>query len=311
MWSDPEIKNKIYLLNLSLTSLMLKMRNVLILICLAYFVVPSLAENLIINPGFDETPWDTGWTWHGWVEEGTFSATPDTERYYTSPQSCKLRAMTTWRGAEIWLSQAIQPVISCTCRAYFQNRSYNSGYGWTEYYIFVKVNNNYLIEWVCEGDNPVWTKWEKIYTSSDTISSIEFYAVASSGLHGNTGDANFWIDDVYISGTVVGIEEDISNSEEFLEIYPNPFRDRTVISLECINMVDAAVTWSQHSINIYDLSGRLIRTLPLPSSPFSPLKVVWDGRDRKGNEVLSGVYFVQLEIVRGTISYPTKKLIKF
>ncbi|MCK4257171.1 hypothetical protein KAX35_09805, partial [candidate division WOR-3 bacterium] len=66
-----------------------------------------------------------------------------------------------------------------------------------------------------------------------------------------------------------------------------------------------------HSINIYDLTGRLIRTIPLPSSPFTPLKVVWDGRDTQGNEVLSGVYFIRLEITSGTISCPTKKLIKF
>lgn len=291
------------------------MRNVLILSFLACSFVSAVAKNLVINPGFDETPWDTGWTWHGWVEEGTFSATPDTERYYTLPQSCKLRAMTSWHGAEIWLSQAIRPVISCTCRAYFQNRSYNTGYGWTEYFIFVKVNNNYRIEWVCEGNNPVWTKWEKIYTSSDTISSIEFYAVAGSGLHGNTGDANFWIDGVYISGTVVGIEEeDISNNNDFLEIYPNPFNFKTTIDIR-LKTTDqnqrSSVSGLGSSVCIYDLSGRLVRSIPLPSSSLNPLKVVWHGRDTQGNEVLSGVYFVQLEIARGTISYPTKKLIKF
>ena len=278
---------------------------------MAYFVVPAVAENLIINPGFDETPWDTGWSWKGWSEEGISIAIPDTERYYTSPRSCMLRAMTSWRGAYIDLFQEIQPAVSCTCRVYFQNRSYNSMYACTEYRIYVKVNNDYQTEWVCEGDNPVWTKWEKIYTSSDTISSIEFGIIAGSGLHGFTADGNFWIDDVYISGIVVGIEEDISNNNDFLEVYPNPFRERTVISLECINRVDAAVTWSQHSINIYDLTGRLIRTIPLPSSPFTPLKVVWDGKDRQGNEVLSGVYFIRLEITSGTISYPTKKLVKF
>ncbi|MCK4257187.1 T9SS type A sorting domain-containing protein [candidate division WOR-3 bacterium] len=289
------------------------MRNVLILICLAYFVVPTLAENLIINPGFDETPWDTGWTWHGWVEEGTFSATPDTERYYTSHRSCMLRAMTSWRGAYIDLFQEIQPAVSCTCRVYFQNRSYNSMYTLTEYRIYVKVNNNYQTEWVCEGDNPVWTKWEKIYTSSDTISSIEFGIIAGSGLHGNVGDANFWIDDVYISGTVVGIEENVSNNKEIIKIYPNPFRERTVISYSLFVNGNDASRLTPYALRIFDVSGRLIRTIPLnlcnPNK--SVQSVIWDGKDRQGNEVLSGVYFIRLVTLSGESLCPNKKLVKF
>ncbi len=93
---------------------------------------------------------------------------------------------------------------------------------------------------------------------------------------------------------VPGISEEVTEISAELSVYPNPFRERTVISLECINRVDAAVTRSQHSINIYDLTGRLVRTLPLLPSPFAHRSsVVWDGRDDRGINVPPGVYFVK------------------
>ncbi|MCK4256698.1 hypothetical protein KAX35_07400, partial [candidate division WOR-3 bacterium] len=52
-------------------------------------------------------------------------------------------------------------------------------------------------------------------------------------------------------------------------------------------------------LRIYDLSGRLVRTFPLPSSLFSPLKIVWDGKDAKGNSVPSGIYFYELKTSNG------------
>ncbi|MCK4330520.1 VCBS repeat-containing protein, partial [candidate division WOR-3 bacterium] len=114
--------------------------------------------------------------------------------------------------------------------------------------------------------------------------------------------AETWSTQTWSFGSYVGIDETESglNKEFYLsQNYPNPFRDNTVITLECINRVDAAMTWSQHSINIYDLTGRLVHTFPLPSSLFSPLKIVWDGKDAKGNSVPSGIYFYELKTLIG------------
>ena len=93
---------------------------------------------------------------------------------------------------------------------------------------------------------------------------------------------------------VPGISEEVTEISAELFVYPNPFVGKTVISLECINRVDAAVTRSQHSICIYDLTGRLVRTLPLLPSPFAHRSsVVWDGRDDRGINAPPGVYFVK------------------
>ncbi len=92
---------------------------------------------------------------------------------------------------------------------------------------------------------------------------------------------------------VPGISETVTEIPAELLVYPNPFRERTVISLECINRVDAAVTRSQHSINIYDLTGRLVRSLPITDYQSPITEVVWDGRDDRGINVPPGVYFVK------------------
>jgi len=70
---------------------------------------------------------------------------------------------------------------------------------------------------------------------------------------------------------------------------PNPFSESTDISFQTENPTTA-------SLKIYDLSGRLIRTIledePLVSDEHS---YRWDGRDQYGRDVPSGVYLYRLE----------------
>ena len=102
-----------------------------------------------------------------------------------------------------------------------------------------------------------------------------------------------------------GVEEYVENRRDLFKVYPNPFREKTVISLECINHV-VAVTWSQHSIKIYDLSGRLIRTLPITDYCSPITEVTWDGRDERGRKIPCGIYLCRLVSDEKTL---TKKLI--
>ncbi len=76
-----------------------------------------------------------------------------------------------------------------------------------------------------------------------------------------------------------------------LEVYPNPFT--TVVSVKC--QVPSAK--ENISLNIYDLSGRLVKSVPLPliTNHLSlGTAVFWDGRDEKNTLVSSGIYFVKL-----------------
>ncbi len=51
----------------------------------------------------------------------------------------------------------------------------------------------------------------------------------------------------------------------------------------------------QDQVTIYDHAGRRVRTLPVQASTAGELAVTWDGRDHRGLEVLSGVYYCNLD----------------
>lgn len=80
-----------------------------------------------------------------------------------------------------------------------------------------------------------------------------------------------------------------------LRAVPNPFNPRTVISfsIQEPGPVDMAV---------YDLRGRLVRTLRRDVATAGDVAVTWDGCDDRGREVAAGVYLVQLWTTMGTSS---------
>jgi flagellar hook assembly protein FlgD len=68
---------------------------------------------------------------------------------------------------------------------------------------------------------------------------------------------------------------------------PNPFNPTTTIPF--------VIDTRQHvSLSIYDISGRLIRTLVDRTMDPGVYAEEWSGRDAKGNAVASGVYFYRL-----------------
>ena len=49
------------------------------------------------------------------------------------------------------------------------------------------------------------------------------------------------------------------------------------------------------SLRIYDVGGRLVRTLFDGQQAAGQKMVTWDGRDERGRSVASGVYFYRLQ----------------
>lgn len=64
-----------------------------------------------------------------------------------------------------------------------------------------------------------------------------------------------------------------------LNAYPNPFNSQVLIKL-------GGSHESVSSISVYNITGQLVRILPARS------KVIWDGRDSDGNDLTSGIYFI-------------------
>jgi hypothetical protein len=69
---------------------------------------------------------------------------------------------------------------------------------------------------------------------------------------------------------------------------PNPFTKHTVISY-------TIPTSQMVSLKIYDLSGRIVKTLIDKSMKAGYHKVSWDGKSNSGTKVRSGIYFYRLE----------------
>jgi hypothetical protein len=78
-----------------------------------------------------------------------------------------------------------------------------------------------------------------------------------------------------------------SSPDASLSVWPNPFNPAATIRLEIPRE-------SRVTLRIYDVSGRLVRTLVEGRRDARVHEVTWDGTDDSGRRVTSGVYFCRL-----------------
>ncbi len=88
--------------------------------------------------------------------------------------------------------------------------------------------------------------------------------------------------------TPTGAEEGEVFANRLGHARPNPFNPVTTI--------DYSLASAGHTtIRVYDLSGRVVRTLVDGDAEPGEHKVVWDGTTDAGQRAASGVYFVKME----------------
>ena len=80
---------------------------------------------------------------------------------------------------------------------------------------------------------------------------------------------------------------------ELYQNYPNPFNATTIINYELLIMNSPVRT----TLKVYNLLGKEVKTLVDKSQKGGHYEVSWDGRDEKGREVGSGIYFCRLEVI--------------
>jgi flagellar hook assembly protein FlgD len=80
--------------------------------------------------------------------------------------------------------------------------------------------------------------------------------------------------------------------EARVDIHPNPFNPTTMVTFVLPES-------GQTSFEIFDVRGRLVRTLVEGSYGVGPHRVPWDGRDNQGESLASGVYFGKLTLPGG------------
>lgn len=86
--------------------------------------------------------------------------------------------------------------------------------------------------------------------------------------------------------------------------YPNPFNAFTVISCQLSEEGERTAV----SLKIYDLSGKVVRTLldePITNYEL-PITITWYGIDNNGRDVAPGVYFYKIKVAKFT---DTKKML--
>jgi len=93
------------------------------------------------------------------------------------------------------------------------------------------------------------------------------------------------------AGCLTGVDDDAERRPMFLSLAqnrPNPFNLSTTIEYTLPALTDIEIT-------IYNTLGQTVRRLVKGSQPAGDHSVTWDGRDERGYEVASGVYFYSIQ----------------
>jgi len=91
---------------------------------------------------------------------------------------------------------------------------------------------------------------------------------------------------------ISGVPDMAPLAEANMLVYPNPFNPSTTVTF-------ALPEAGRIQLAVYELGGRLVRTLAEGSFGVGPQQVPWDGRDDQGNPMASGVYFSKLTLPGG------------
>jgi flagellar hook assembly protein FlgD len=81
-----------------------------------------------------------------------------------------------------------------------------------------------------------------------------------------------------------------SHALALMQNHPNPFNPQTTISYE----LPAGAR--RVRLFVFDLSGRVVRTLVDDDQPGGSYDVEWDGKNDSGEAIASGVYFYALNV---------------
>jgi glucuronoarabinoxylan endo-1,4-beta-xylanase len=88
--------------------------------------------------------------------------------------------------------------------------------------------------------------------------------------------------------TSVGPSTNLPTKFELEQNYPNPFSSSTAIPYELKAQSDIQVT-------IYDILGRVVRKITAGTQSVGIHSVLWDGRNKFGQKVATGIYFYRLQ----------------
>ena len=110
----------------------------------------------------------------------------------------------------------------------------------------------------------------------------------------NVSEITSWIDNLLLT-SIDKTESNLPGSINLGQNYPNPFNPLTKIKFQIRN--------EQHiTIEIFDVTGKLIRKLIDNRMNAGSHELFWDGKNANGKNVNSGIYFYSLRTAKVTLS---------
>jgi hypothetical protein len=131
----------------------------------------------------------------------------------------------------------------------------------------------------------IWTPLVRDFSMSD-----DFVCIPDAGVP----DAGLTLVPMHCSAAVSAPFGEIPAGAR-IAIWPNPSSSDVTLQFRAPSEANAA-------IRIYDLAGRVVRTLSAPPQSDAVRRMTWDGRDHAGRAVATGAYFVRAEWERGSAS---------
>ncbi|MCK4546349.1 MAG: T9SS type A sorting domain-containing protein, partial [Candidatus Eisenbacteria sp.] len=95
-------------------------------------------------------------------------------------------------------------------------------------------------------------------------------------------------DDIVVKAFGAVSDETIPLRVVELRNYPNPFNPKTVVEFGITRTTPVKLT-------VYDVNGRVVRTLVEEEMDMGTYQVLWNGKDSNGHAVAAGVYYCRLE----------------
>jgi hypothetical protein len=90
-------------------------------------------------------------------------------------------------------------------------------------------------------------------------------------------------------------EVNLPHSFELSQNYPNPFNPTTTIPFTVCGSRSTVHSPIHTTLRIYNIKGQLVKTLVDGEESSGNYTITWDGKDQKGNQVSSGVYFYRIK----------------
>ena len=147
------------------------------------------------------------------------------------------------------------------------------------------------------GTDNIYGTYPETLTPADDLTAFggedmegDWTLTISDNAGGDTGTLNAWCVRVMYQGGTVGVEDQPETGDVVPSVfalhgnYPNPFNPMTSIKFDLPKEAHVSVT-------VYDVAGRLVKTLVDEVRPAATHTVIWDGTDRTGRRVASGAYY--------------------